>query len=126
MLRSEGVLALVGYGLISVSSEVDKLVQKLYEDILGEYWDPERRYIDEAYQTVPFPFQELEVPEFSINYTWAIEDIINYLNTWSAVKHYEKKQHQNPVQLIEQELRQVWPQQQTEVKFNIIAKVGKV
>ncbi|GAB3824485.1 class I SAM-dependent methyltransferase [Pontibacter rugosus] len=126
VLRSEGVLALVGYGLISVSSEVDKVLQELYEDILGEYWDPERRYIDAAYKTIPFPFQELEVPELSIQYTWTVEDIINYLNTWSAVKHYEKKQHQNPVQLIERELREVWPQQQADIKFNIIARVGKV
>lgn len=126
VLRPEGVLALVGYGLIKVNSEVDKIIYKLYEGILGKYWDPERHYIDEAYQTIPFPFQELQVPEFSIKYTWTVEGIINYLNTWSAVKHYEKRQGQNPVQIIEQELREAWPQQQEKVKFNIITRVGKV
>ena len=127
VLHPEGVLALIGYGLISVSPEVDKVIYKLYEDILGEYWDPERRYIDEDYRTIPFPFVELEVPHFNITSSWTFEQLIGYLNTWSAVKHYEQEHHNNPVQLVEQELREKWgAQEQIEIKFNIITRVGKV
>ncbi|GHA65577.1 class I SAM-dependent methyltransferase [Pontibacter akesuensis] len=127
VLRQEGVLALIGYGLIHINPAVDEVIQKLYGGILEGYWDPERRYIDEAYRTIPFPFQELDMPPFEIKYNWTLETLLGYLNTWSAVKHYERQQGQNPVQLIEQELREKWGQQkQQEVKFNIIARIGKV
>jgi SAM-dependent methyltransferase len=125
VLRPEGVVALIGYGLIKTTPALDEVIEKLYSGILDSYWDPERRYIEDAYRTIPFPFLELDMPQFTISYNWTLEDLLGYLNTWSAVKHYEQQEGQNPVQLVEQALREKWgPQQQVEVRFEVISRVG--
>ncbi|MFD2514113.1 class I SAM-dependent methyltransferase [Pontibacter locisalis] len=127
VLKPQGVLALIGYGLIRIDSSVDKVIERLYDGILSSYWDVERRYIDENYRTIPFPFTELEVPHFTMTSTWTLEQLIGYLNTWSAVKHYEKQHQENPVGLVEQELRQAWGNDPHKtVSFEIISRVGKV
>ena len=126
VLRPKGIIALLGYGLVKTTPALNEVIEKLYSGLLANYWDPERRYIEEAYRTIPFPFQELEIPEFTINYSWTLEDLLGYLNTWSAVKHYEQHEGKNPVQLLEQEFREKWgPQQQVAVQFKIISRIGQ-
>ncbi len=58
VLRPGGFLAIMGYNLMTVDDSVDAIIHRLYEDILGDdYWDPERKHIEERYQTIPFPFR---------------------------------------------------------------------
>ena len=60
------VIAAWAYGLHSVSKEIDKITYFLYEDILGPYWPKERKIVENKYQDIPFPFQEIETPAFHI------------------------------------------------------------
>ncbi|AXQ23740.1 class I SAM-dependent methyltransferase [Acinetobacter wuhouensis] len=91
-LKPDGVLAVIGYGLIQVENQaVNALVQRLYCEQLNGYWDAERRFIDEEYQTIPFPFEEIQVPAFKMQYQWTAAQLLKYLSTWSAVKHYCEK-----------------------------------
>lgn len=123
VLKPNGLIVILGYGNIQIDdSSVQKTVTKLYAEILGDYWDPERRYIDEAYQTIPFPFEEIPHPEFIIKHTWNRDQLLGYLNTWSAVKHYKDKHAMNPTDLILPEL----PEFETiEVTFPILLRIGK-
>ncbi|MBF8963365.1 class I SAM-dependent methyltransferase [Pontibacter sp. FD36] len=126
VLKSDGLFAVIGYGLLSTNSSLDKVIRYFYSEVLDGYWDPERNYLDEGYRTIPFPFQEIELPQFSSSYTWSPEDLIGYLNTWSAVKHYEKQQGHNPVQLVEKQIREAFEGETTTVTFNILTRVGIV
>ncbi|MCK6693897.1 MAG: class I SAM-dependent methyltransferase [Thermoanaerobaculia bacterium] len=100
VLKPGGVLAVVGYGLFRTDSPaVDHVIhQRFYKEITEPYWDPERRYLDEEYRTIPFPFDEIPMPEFSMRYRWTLPDVLGYLNTWSAVQ--QKR--------IEAELLEAW------------------
>jgi len=99
--KPKGIIAVWCYSLATVNREVDAWIKKLYEDILGnKYWSKERKYIDEEYKTLPFPFKKIEHPEFSIQKKFNFEQILGYLNTWSAVKEYQKINQQNPLDLI--------------------------
>ncbi|PVY39979.1 ubiquinone/menaquinone biosynthesis C-methylase UbiE [Pontibacter virosus] len=126
VLKPDGVIAVIGYGLLKTSLSLDKVIEHFYSKVLDGYWDPERRYLDEGYRTIPFPFEELELPKFSSSYAWTPDDLIGYLNTWSAVKHYEKQQGHNPVQLVEKQIREAFEGQTTTVTFDILTRVGKV
>ena len=57
-----GILAAWCYQLHTVSPEVDAVIRRLYADILGSYWPPERRLVEQGYRTLPFPFEEIEPP----------------------------------------------------------------
>lgn len=125
--RSNSVIALIGYELNNITPEIDTIVRAFYTDVVGSYWDPERRHVQDRYQNIPFPYRELEIPEITNIKLWQLENLIGYLNTWSAVQHYEKKNGNNPVRQIEDDLRKAWGNVETRrVNFPIIFKVGRV
>ena len=125
-LKPDGLLAILGYFMMTVDDAIDTVVLQLYEDILGDaYWDPERKLIEQRYQTIPFPFADVEVPAFTQSLTWSFDDLVGYLNTWSAVKHYEKRNSKNPISLIIGDLRDAWgTAAEREVHFPILLRVG--
>ena len=93
--------------------------------IVGPFWDEERKYLDKKYKTIPFPFIEIESPRFEQEYQWTFAHLIGYLKTWSAVKHYEKANGENPVALIEEELKATFGAK-NKVVFPILFRCGKL
>lgn len=89
-LKADGVIAVIGYGLLTLEDAfLNDRLQQLYHQTLNGYWDAERHYIDEHYQTILFPFEEIAMPQFQIELGWNGQQLWDYLNTWSAVKHYQ-------------------------------------
>ena len=124
-LKPEGLLVIMGYGLFASTPEINQIISKFYNKIIGPYWDAERKYLDEEYQSIPFPFTEFETPEFYQVCDWDIEHLLGYLRTWSAVKHYKNKHHEDPVALIEHSLRQSFGNK-NKVAFPILLRMGKI
>ena len=125
ILKPDGIFAVLGYGLFNTNADTDVILDKFYYDIVGPYWDAERRYLDENYTTIPFPFNELEVQTFTNHFTWTIEQLIGYLETWSATQHYIKKNGNSPIDVIRQELQQSWEKGDKSVTFPLLLRVGK-
>ncbi len=124
--KPQAIIAVIGYGLIKTFDEADAIIEAFYFNTLGTFWDAERKYIDENYLTIPFPFQEIKSPQFSNELYWNFEHLIGYLGTWSAVKHYTKAKGENPIHLIEQKLKQCWGNDTRKVKFDILLRVGNI
>lgn len=125
--KSNSLIAVVGYGRIQISTEIDKIIDDFYQNFLGIYWDQERRYIDENYKTIPFPFEEIEVPDFVNKLQWTKEHLIGYLNTWSAVKNFIIINKYNPVDCLDEKIRQYWKNQTAkEVQFKLLLRIGKI
>jgi SAM-dependent methyltransferase len=108
VLKPGGLVAVWTYVTMRLTPEIDKVIDVLYEDITGPYWDKERRYVDEAYQTIPFPFNEIPTPEFGIVKHWDLQRFAGYLRTWSGVKHYVAKEKRDPLELIMPDLQKAW------------------
>lgn len=124
-LKPNGIIAAIGYQIMSIDDETDKIIRDFYENTTGPYWDKERRYIDENYLTIPFPFKEIETPKLHSVYEWNIDQLIGFLNTWSAVQHYITKNKSNPVDTIIGELKKCWRSNPTKtVVFPILLRVG--
>ena len=69
VLKPEGALAVWGYGLLEIAPEIDAVINRFYREIVGPYWPPERKIIESRYQTIPFPFAELQPPQFAMKAT---------------------------------------------------------
>ncbi|TAK56855.1 MAG: class I SAM-dependent methyltransferase [Bacteroidetes bacterium] len=125
-LKQEGVIAVVGYYLPTIDTAIDTIVHDFYKHTVGAYWDSERRYIDELYRAIPFPFQEIPSPAFQSKQRWKREQLIGFLNSWSAVQHYINRNKKNPVELIVKEINNVWNEDEfKEVNFPILLRVGR-
>lgn len=126
ILKPNGVLALIGYGLIEINAEIDKLIKTLYNDILGKFWDKERRFIDDHYRNLPFPYEETKIPSFEIDCEWSLSQLVGYLNTWSALNHYKKEKGINPLDEMLPGLQKIWGREDLlrRVQFPVITKVA--
>ena len=125
--KSGAVICAIGYGRIEISGEIDQVITNFYNHVIGKYWDKERRYIDENYETIPFPFEQIETPKFGNELQWSLEHLIGYLNTWSAVKHFIKQNGYNPVDQLGVEINQHWGNDPIRnVKFPLLLRMGKV
>ncbi|RXG11291.1 methyltransferase family protein [Leeuwenhoekiella aestuarii] len=126
-LKSEGIFAVIGYSVLETSGELNTVIQRFYKEITNPYWDPERKYLDENYRSIPFPFQEIETPKFAMPIYWTADELLNYLNTWSAVKHYEKANAENPLHLIRDDVYKYWgAKEKREFNFPLLLRVGTV
>lgn len=110
VLKSDGLFVCWTYKYLEITPELDTVLKKFYA-VIEKYWPPERMFVHEEYQTIPFPehFKEIELENGYIEREVYASDALNYLRTWSAVKNY-KKQHNNedPLLLIESEFNEVW------------------
>lgn len=125
-LKPGGIIAIIGYDVFRINEEINSLVDQFYKETTGPYWDKERKYIDDHYRTIPFPFKEIETPDFSMNYNWEFEQVIGFLNTWSAVQHYIRKNNENPVEKFSEKLRKVWGNVlKRKVLFPVFMRTGR-
>src|SRR5262245_61597403 len=91
VLTRRGIVALVTYGNPTTEGPLLAILRHFYTDVVGRYWPPERRLVEEEYRTLPFPFDELEAPPMVMTMSWRLEDLVGYVDTWSAVRAAEKE-----------------------------------
>jgi SAM-dependent methyltransferase len=105
----QGLLACSCYMRCSVDPGVDAITERLYSSILGDaYWPPERKHVERGYADLAFPFTEIELPRFQMEVQWTLEGYVGYLRSWSATQNYIKKNDQDPLELIGDELMRAW------------------
>ncbi len=108
VLRDDGVLAIWCYGFCRVASSCDAIVERLYTEIVGQYWPPERVMIEQGYANAILPGKAVSAPDFQMTLNWTADDMLGYLSTWSASKRYESRHGRDPIELIADELREAW------------------
>lgn len=128
--NGSGVIAAWAYGLHSISTEIDNITHLLYEDILGSYWPKERKIVENRYQDISFPFQEIDMPVFQIELDWTLSELIGYLYTWSSVQKFIEKNNSDPIKQIYDDLAAAWGDKNTwhkrrRVVWPIYIRVGR-
>ncbi|AXP81918.1 Methyltransferase domain protein [Mariniflexile rhizosphaerae] len=125
--KHNALICVIGYGRLQISEKIDAVITEFYNNTIGAYWDKERNYIDEHYQTIPFPFDEIKTPEFTNRIYWTAEHVIGYINTWSAVKHFIKKNGFNPTDQLRSDIEKNWGfELRREVRFPLLLRMGIV
>ena len=128
VLKAGAIFAAWSYGLTTISEEVDAVVQKLYGEILDDYWPAERRIVEQQYANIEFPYSLIEGEEFKMSRRWKLAQLKDYLMSWSAAQRYMKREGSDPLQLISEELERVWgqdPEQELEVQWPLTLKIGR-
>jgi SAM-dependent methyltransferase len=128
VVRAGGTVALISYGVVTVSGELDAIIGPFYRDVLGRYWPPERRHVDEGYRTLAFPFPELEAPALEIRLEWSLEALLGYVRTWSAVWALERAEGPAPFAAFRAVIADAWgsPELVRPVRWPLALRVGRV
>lgn len=126
--KSGGLLAVWGYSILSINPAIDEILHHFYKKVVGPYWDKARRLVDEEYQTIPFPFEEIKTPRLYIKVSWDLNHLAGYLETWSATQKYITENKSNPVPPLLQKLKEHW-RDDSEVKtiaFPLFLRLGRI
>jgi SAM-dependent methyltransferase len=108
VVRPGGRLAFWCYGLTTITPEIDAAVLHYYEDLLGPFWEPERKLVERGYRGVAVPFDEIPAPSFVMTLAWSLDRLLGYLGTWSPRKPYLARHGQDPLELALPRLRAAW------------------
>ena len=66
VLKRNGIIAVWAYGIPTVDAAIDPIINDFHDRVVGEFWLPENRLIDQGYATLPFPFDPIQSPDFFI------------------------------------------------------------
>jgi len=110
VLRPDGLLAVWTYAAGHVEGQAaDAFLQNYHYNVIGPYWPPERKYVEEKYASLPFPFQRMQTPEFSMRAHWTLDQLLGYLSSWSGTKRFIETNKVNPLERLRGVMIVVWP-----------------
>jgi SAM-dependent methyltransferase len=123
-----GALALITYGVLETDPEIGPVVRHFYKDMVGPYWPPERRHVEDGYRTFDFPFEEITAPDLAIEVSWDAATFIGYTDTWSAVRGAEKALGCGPVEEAQRDIVTAWgnPSRRREIRFPLSFRIGRL
>lgn len=127
VLVPEGVVAAWTYTVFRAGGAIDEVVDRFYHDTIGRYWPPEREFVQQGYRTIPFPWDEIAPPPFTLQTQWTLDQVIGYFASWSSVQKYrERHGGEDPLAAVRRELATVWPAGNT-VRLNwpLYLRVGR-
>ena len=125
VLKLDGVLAASAYNLLQIEPAIDEIVNRYYYEVVGPFWPPERKLV-EQFSDLPFPFQEIDPPEFEMTAQWNLDHLLGYLQTWSSTQRFIAANKRDPLETIADDLRAAWgdPGQMRKVVWPLILRVG--
>lgn len=127
--KQDSILSIWGYGLLRIEPQINKLIDHFYHEIIGTYWNEERKHIDRAYASIPFDFEQIPVThELFINTHWMIEQLEGYFNSWSSVQNFKQIHPEiDPVAPTISDIKKYWKAYESKlVRFPIFIKIGRI
>ncbi len=128
LLKPNGVLAVWGYGGLSINAEIDSLINEYLNQPIDRFWAEGNREVMAGYRELVLPFNHIpNPPTFEMQIAWNLPQLLAYFSTWSAVKRYTAELGQNPLELISAKLKPVWqnPEYIKTVSMPLFIKVSR-
>jgi SAM-dependent methyltransferase len=126
VLCPDGLVAVWTYGKHTVDDgPLDALVQDYYENVVGPYWLPERVLVETGYSTIPFPFDEIEIPKIEMEMEWSAAELLGYLRTWSSTARFVEARGRDPVTELEGPVTRLWGPDRRRVVWQLAVRFGR-
>jgi SAM-dependent methyltransferase len=125
VLKPNGILVASAYNLLTIEGAIDDVVNRYYYEVVGGFWPPERKLV-EQFADLPFPFQEIEPPDFEMTAHWNLDHLLGYLRTWSSTQRFIAAKGNDPLEQIIDGLRAAWgaPKKTRKVMWPLVLRVG--
>lgn len=128
VLVPDGLLAAWCYGRPRVELPIDEILDHFHDVIVGPYWPPERRHVEDQYRAIALPIDEYAVPPFEMTEDWTLAQLCSYVRSWSAVARCLEARGEEPVAQFEATIAEAWgePRTRRRVRWPMHFRVGEV
>ncbi len=128
MAAPGAIIALVTYGVMTIDDPVDARFQQFYRHEIGPYWPAERRHVERGYADLDFPFAELPFPRSAIERDWTLDQLLGFVDTWSATRQAGAAGAEPVVLAFRSELRALWgdPARTCRVAWPLAGRIGRL
>ena len=128
VLVPDGLLAAWCYGRPRIALAIDKIVDHFHDVIVGPYWPPERRHVEDQYRAIALPIDEYAVPPFEMAENWTLAQFGSYVRSWSSVARCLEARGEAPVVEFEAALAESWgePKTRRRVRWPMHFRVGEI
>lgn len=122
------VVALMTYSLMRIDERIDSVVGHFYDAKLSPYWPAERQLVEDRYRSIPFPFEEIDAPQFELSAEWTLAQVVGYVETWSGVRALVRREGRRPVDELEHNFAEVWGEasQLRSVRWPLAVRLGRI
>jgi SAM-dependent methyltransferase len=104
------LIALVSYGIEVIEGDAaNVLAERYYHDEAGPFWPPGREHVENGYRDLVMPWPAVEAPSLDMTARWTRDELMGYVNTWSATVRLKQAKGDGPVRTLADELAKVWP-----------------
>lgn len=127
--KPNAIVGIWGYGTLRFDqNDLNNTFLNYYHHVVGPYWDKERRHIDNHYAEIPFPFEQIKTPQYSMVFNWQQNEFEGYLNTWSSLQHFKKAENGfNPIPSLMRDMSAYWGAfERKTVYFPIFLTLGRI
>lgn len=114
------------YELLNISPEIDEMISQHHFKTLATCWEYERKYVDNKYTTIPFPFNEIVCSFFQIQYEWTIKELEGDLHTWPALQKFIATHDYDPAAGLIQEIKLYWTKEKMNIVFPLHLRMGRI
>lgn len=128
VLKPGGILFVWSYGGCRISPEIDKVMDEFNFKFLYDYWhEGAKMNWEDKYQSIQLPFTKIETPNFIAKANYNLEEVMNYMFSWSGVQTYIQQEGNNPLEIVYPKLLKVWgnPEMRREINWYLHSKCSK-
>lgn len=128
VLRPDGLLFVWSYGGCKIEPEIDTIINHFNFEYLLDYWhDGAKENWNDRYQSLHLPFIPVDTPNFTAKAMYTLQEVMNYMFSWSGVQNYIRREGKSPLEYIAEPLEAVWgdPNQKREVRWPLHSKCSR-
>lgn len=120
------IIALFGFREVDICKDLNILINNVIHNLLNDYWPGGKQLNDNRYSNLPFPFEEIKCPQFTIVKNWNPENIFQLIDSYSGGRVFFEKNGYKVTTLIKNEFIKLWGDNNISkiVKIPIYMRVG--
>ena len=127
MLRPGGVLAVWTYHVGRAEPPVGPVLGRFYDHVVGPYFDPRARLVDEGYENLELPGEPLAPPPFFASVRWNLENTLDFVRSWSGTEALRSCSGRDPVAALAPEVAAAFGDTRVrELRFPLYLRVHRL
>jgi SAM-dependent methyltransferase len=128
VVRPGGVFAAWSYHAGRVEPPFDELFRRLYWDLLHPFFAAGARHVDASYESIELPGEAVPAPPFRVRVTWNRRQLLDYVDSWSAVAGFTAARGHHPAREVGAELDRLFPDPEAprELSMPLVLRVRRL